>query len=409
MKILVNFISALVAFVLMPCYSAKAQAPSTIVMKNGSTVVGHIVLQRPGIDIMVKTEKAAFVVEEDKQPSIQVKNVKYENLSRQWKRWSLTKNALQGDANGRYLVMYDIKTKDYTYTNVARVEREKTPKVVYVQVMPETYKIKMSDISCIKRVKPTAKELNSGVDDEVVIVGNKTYKGTIVNQVPGKSMTVSTADESVEIPASKVYEVRKVARVASDKLYEQSDYRNTIVLKDGSQKEGVIEVQRYGKLPKDQYTTLVMADGKNIKIKASDIVEIRYTYEEKQHDTYKAGGVYVNEFLLRKAKTKVENGQTMYVDKKVFAFPEGMVITFKSAGTKLQGDWYLIALDNTTTEYGTSTQGYTAETRVSNAIKPSNTDMVDGVSSINYVYLSPGYYALVNDNMSDTYIIKIKK
>ena len=112
MKMLVNFISALVAFVLMPCYSAKAQAPSTIVMKNGSTVVGHIVLQRPGIDIMVKTEKAAFVVEEDKQPSIQAKNVKYENLSRQWKRWSLTKNALQGDANGRYLVMYDIKTKD---------------------------------------------------------------------------------------------------------------------------------------------------------------------------------------------------------------------------------------------------------------------------------------------------------
>jgi hypothetical protein len=43
--------------------------------------------------------------------------------------------------------MYDIKTKDYTYTNVARVEREKTPKVVYVQVMPETYKIKMSDIN----------------------------------------------------------------------------------------------------------------------------------------------------------------------------------------------------------------------------------------------------------------------
>ena len=35
--------------------------------------------------------------------------------------------------------------------------------------------------------------------------------------------------------------------------------------------------------------------------------------------------------------------------------------------------------------------------------------MVDGVSSINYVYLSPGYYALANDNMSDTYIIKIKK
>ena len=123
MNIIVNFISALGALVLMPCLSARAQAPSTIVMKNGSTVVGHIVLQRPGIDIMVKTEKAAFVVEEDKQTSIQTKNVKYENLSRQWKRWSLTKNALQGDANGRYLVMYDIKTKDYTYTNVARVER----------------------------------------------------------------------------------------------------------------------------------------------------------------------------------------------------------------------------------------------------------------------------------------------
>lgn len=408
MKINLKFISVLVALALTPCFTANAQRPSTIVLNNGSSIEGHIVFQRPGTDIMVKTENAQFVVEENNSTSINSKKVKYENLSREWKRWAIMNNALQGDANGRYLEMYDIKTNGYTYTNVVRVERDKTPKVVYMQVMPENYKVKLSDVKSIERPEPTEKEKKGGVDDEVTLFGNKTYKGTIVNQIPGKSMTIATADARINVSADNVYEVRKVARLSTDKLYNQSDYRNTIVMKDGSQKEGVISVQRYGKTAKDQFMTLVTENGKNVNVKSADISEIYYNYVDKQTATYKAGGVYANEFLLRKANVKTNNGNTLYVDKKVYAYPEGVVITFKAAGDKLQDDWYLIALDNITDE-GMTTQGYTAETRVSNAIKPSSKEMTGDVTSINYVYLSPGFYALVNDNNAETYVIKIRK
>ena len=230
MKINLKFISVLVALALTPCFMANAQRPSTIVLNNGSSIEGHIVFQRPGTDIMVKTENAQFVVEENNRTSINSKKVKYENLSREWKRWAIMNNALQGDANGRYLEMYDIKTNGYTYTNVVRVERDKTPKVVYMQVMSENYMVKLSDVKSIERLEPTEKEKKGGVDDEVTLFGNKTYKGTIVNQIPGKSMTIATADARINVSADNVYEVRKVARLSTDKLYDQSDYRNTIVM-----------------------------------------------------------------------------------------------------------------------------------------------------------------------------------
>ena len=60
-------------------------------------------------------------------------------------------------------------------------------------------------------------------------------------------------------------------------------------------------------------------------------------------------------------------------------------------------------------ENGTTTQGYTGKSRTENAISPSTRDLSDGVSSISFTYLSPGYYALVNNDSMETYIIKITK
>ena len=68
----------------------------------------------------------------------------------------------------------------------------------------------------------------------------------------------------------------------------------------------------------------------------------------------------------------------------------------------------MLALEILPMENGEYTQGYNDEIRKNNIVTPK-TDLTGGVSSISFEYLSPGYYALLNEDETESYIIKIKK
>lgn len=118
-------------------FSARAEQKTTIVLKNGSKITGRIIVQRPGRDVTIAADNATFIIEDARILSQKQKKVKYENLGREWKRWALEHNALTGNANGRYLTMTTVTTKDNTYTDVVKTVRDMAPKTCYVQVMQE--------------------------------------------------------------------------------------------------------------------------------------------------------------------------------------------------------------------------------------------------------------------------------
>lgn len=149
-------------------------------------------------------------------------------------------------------------------------------------------------------------------------------------------------------------------------------------------------------------------NGTSEQILTSKVKEFRTDYKKQNVETYKSGFVYVNEFHIQKAKTRVEGENVVFIDKKVFTFPEGITTTFKAVGAKFQGAWSLIALENLTMENGEYTQGYDAKIRKNNVVIPSAIDLVGGISSISFDYLSPGFYALINEAETEKYIIKIK-
>ena len=358
-----------VAIVMLPL-NLFADEITTLKLADGSTVKGKIVVQRPGKDITIAAETASFVVEAANLKSLRSKKVKYEELSREWKRWALEKKKLQGDANGRYLIFNEITTKKYVFSDVVKMTHPKSPKETYEQVVPTTYNIKWSDIATIERS---------------------------ISNVPSKM----AIDDEVT--------TRKVAHTTGQKLYDIMNYTNILVLKNESTKEGVIMAQHYGKKAKEKYVTLLHKNGSKENIQTDEIIEFRTTYKQQVSEVYKQDLVYVNEFHISKAKTREEADNTYYVDKKVFPFPEGIVITFKSVGAKFQESWNLIALENMKMSNGSYTQGYTSKMKESNSIKPSTTDLTNNVSSISFTYLSPGFYALVNPNRKETYIIKIVK
>ena len=388
--------------------SVHAEDKTTIRLSDGSSLIGKIIVQRPGVDIAIATESASFVVDDAQMLSIKQKKVKYENLPREWKRWALTEKALQGDANGRYLILYEIRTKNYLLTDVAKVEHSDAPKISYDNIIPNTYKIKWKDVSAI--LKETVNiDGKPVVEDEITTNSGKTYQGFIVSQRPGDKIAIKTKKNTIDLKWNEISETRKISSSKSFKVYDIVGYTNTVVLKDGTTKSGVITVQHYGKKEKDQYITLLYANGEKENIQSGKISEYRTDYQNDSKAPYSQDNVYVNEFRIKPAITKLEDGNTYYTDKKVFPFPEGIVITFKSLGAKFQETWNLIALDNMLMTNGSSTQGFSPKTRERNSIKPSTTDLSDNVSSISFTYLSPGFYALVNDSSSETYIIKIVK
>lgn len=388
--------------------SIHAEDKTTIRLSDGSSLIGKIIVQRPGIDITIATESASFVVDDAQMLSKKPKKVKYENLPREWKRWALTEKALQGDANGRYLILYEIRTKNYLLTDVAKVEHSDVPKISYDNIMPNTYKIKWKDVSAILK-ETVNRDGKPVVEDEITTNSGKTYQGFIVSQRPGDKLAIRTQKNTIDLKWNEISETRKISSSKSFKVYNIVGYTNTVVLKDGTTKTGVIIVQHYGKKEKDQYITLLYANGEKENIQSGKISEYRTDYQDGSKAAYSQDNVYVNEFRVKPAITKLEDGNTYYTDKKVFPFPEGIVITFKSLGAKFQETWNLIALDNMLMKNGSSTQGFSPKTRESNSIKPSTTDLSDNVSSISFTYLSPGFYALVNESSSETYIIKIVK
>lgn len=403
-----KIVSILLFLMILFSLSANAEQKSTIVLKNGSVLVGNIIVQRPGTDIIVAAIGARLIIEESNIVSKREKKVKYESLPREWKRWALENKALQGNADGRYIVLYDIKTKNDNFTNLAKVEQNEMPKVSYVQVEPQNYKLVWSNVNDIRKIVPKNQTENT-IEDEVVTSKGKNYVGVIISQQIGKKITIKTSTSTVEVPATDLKETIKLPVPRSTNLYKLADYTNTIVLKDGSTKEGVIKSQHYGKKDKEQYVVLQKENGTSEQILTSKVKEFRTDYRKQNVETYKAGWVYVNEFHIQKAKTRTEGDKVAFIDKKVFTFPEGITTTFKAVGAKFQGAWSLIALENVTLLNGEYTQGYDAEIRKNNVVTPSATDLVGGISSISFDYLSPGFYALINEAETEKYIIKIKK
>lgn len=398
----------LVVVTTVMCLSVYAEENSVVKLSDGSCITGKIIVQRPGIDIVVAAETASFAIDEDLVLSIKKKKVKYEDLSREWKRWALTEKKLQGDANGRFLILCDLKTKKYTLTDVVKVENTENPKIVYTNVVDDNYSINWKDIKTIQKVS-----LPQGnkpcVEDEVTTVSGRTYQGHIVSQQLGNSISIKTKTGTFDLRLGEIAEIRKISSSKSFKINELIDYSNTIVLKDGTTKTGIMTVQHYGKKSKDQYITIMYNNGERENIQTDKITEYRTTYQNTLKEVYNPNSVYVNEFQIKNATTKVEGDDVFYVDKKVFPFPEGIVITFKAEGAKFQESWNLIALENIKMSNGSYTQGYTSKMKESNSIKPSVTDLTNNVSSISFTYLSPGFYALVNPNRKETYIIKIVK
>ncbi len=394
-------------FLSLCAFNINAVPHSIVTLKNGSVINGDIVMQRFGKEMTIEAENAIFVINPKDIISKKTRKVKYENLSREMKRWVLENRALKGDAYGRYAELEDIKTQKYSFSGLIRKPNEGTQTSSYIQVSPTTYNVKWNDVQNIGKV--TSYGIKDELSDNVTTFANKKYVGKIVSQKIGDNVTMETTKGLVTIPNKEIKEIRKSKPDGSISFFNHIDFLNVIVLKNGTEKEGLITLHHYGSKDKDNYVTLLDKNGKSDNIQISTISEFRTKFENNDMPIYSPGKVYINEFKIDNASSQRAIDKIVFIDKQVFPFPEGISITFKAEGDKLSGNWSLVALSELPTAYGKSSWGYEFAKKAENTITPSSTDNLSLLRQISYGYLSPGYYALVNDTDTNAYVFKITK
>lgn len=394
------------AFLFLCLYGTlNAAYHSIITMKNGSIIEGDVILQSLGNEVTIEAEKATFVIEPKDIVSKKVRKVKYDDLSREMKRWVLENRALKGDAYGRYAELEDIKTKKCSYTGL--VKKEQNGRDMYFQVSPTILNIRLDEIQSIDKTRSTDVKYN--LTDKVTTFAGNTYEGKIVSQKIGESLTIETSKGRIEVPNNEIMEIRKSASKESNNPLNEIDFITTIVLSDGKEKEGLVSTQHYGKKAKDNYITFLDKSGKSDLILMSSIKEQRTKFDKHDNPPYAPGKVYVNEFKINNARSQRISNDIVFLDKQVFPFPEGISITFKSDGISLTRGWSLVALSELPISEGKSSWGYRIDKKVENTIPYVPEDHVSQFCQITYGYLSPGYYALVNDTDTEAFVFKITK
>lgn len=389
------------------CGNINAIPHTTIALKNGSIINGDIVVQRIGKDITVQAENATLVIKPEDIVSRRQRNVKYEDLQREQKRWVLENKALIGDSYGRYAVLEDIKTKKYTYSGLINKLDEGKPSNTYVQVVPVKFNLKWNDILQIS--KNTSIDIKYDLIDEVITTKGDVYKGKVISQKPGDGLTIETDKGLARLSNKEIKELRKHKRKGSGSYFSQLDYLNKITLIGGVEKEGIIILNHYGTKSKDNYLTLQKKNGECENILVSKIAELKTIYNYSEAPVYAPDKVYLNEFKIEKALLSRQKDNVIFLDKKVFPFPDGINITFKSEGTKFLGNWMLVSLSEMEFDNGQTTWGYKISKKGEETIPIDSKDYQASTSNITYGYLSPGFYALVNDDDSEGYVFKITK
>ena len=177
-------------------------------------------------------------------------------------------------------------SKNDNFTNVAKVEQNEMPKISYVQIEPQNYKFVWDELKDIKKILSKNQTENT-IEDEVVTRNGKSYVGVIISQQIGKKITIKTSTSTVEVPATDIKETMKLPVPRNTSLYKLADYTNTIVLKDGNTKEGIIKSQHYGKKDKEQYIVLLKGNGASEQILSSKIKEFRTEYKKQNVEIYK--------------------------------------------------------------------------------------------------------------------------
>lgn len=273
-----------VMFSLFSGIVANAQIVQKLQLKNGSVLEGYIAKQRPGRDLVFKSEQATIYMSGSHVKSYSEYKVKVSELDAKWLKWAEENDAFVGVNDNRTFTFNDIVTENGT---IARVRvLEKGAKVKYLDMSPREHTLNWDTI-VVLTVDKRPKTLLSGINRVYKLKDGTEREGQYVEEVPGKTLSLYTNDGVVEVcQTGDVVKYIMKGIHPTQSILEQSPLLDVVDVKNFSTVRGVIIEQNYGANPSDDYLLVHREDGSTQSIKVRDVQEFRKEENKKYAPKY---------------------------------------------------------------------------------------------------------------------------
>lgn len=287
-----------IAAVFFAALTANAVITQQVVLKNGTVLYGYTQKQDMKGNIVFCTEKAVVVLDGDNVESItNERSYKLKDLNTKWEDWARQNNVVAQSDKNASLTLFDFIVKSGIADNLVAVADsaakpdklddgavmhnaykvrvlERGKKVKYLELIPNIYNIKRTDIEAIKGER-RGKALLSGINRVYTMKNGREVEG----QYAGETNTtlslfvngdvVETFDKGDVIK----YAFRPVNPMQD--IFEQSRLIDCVRTKAGANICGVMIEQNYsGKKNSDNYVLIQQRSGGIQSVKISDISEI---------------------------------------------------------------------------------------------------------------------------------------
>lgn len=316
-------------FVLSFVCSANAIVVQKVMLKNGSVLYGYIQQQDGTGKLQFHTDSATICVDGD-VVEISTKTVNINSLSQQWKDWALNNNAYQGSGDDKTFVInnisfikdsvaYDLES-DLGFQGLLRekLSRVSDVKVLengvtvkYLELSPNTYTISWKDVVFVQSARRPKTAL-SGINRSCTLKNGQIFVGQYAEETENL-LKLYLSDGLVQ--SFKIEDVVKSTyRGINPKqdIFAQGELLDIAKTKSQGEVKGVIIEQNYESAKgADNYFVIQQTDNSTVKVKVSDIVELRKEenpkYSPKFDILLKPGEVRVNRKEVKPVKVTEYN------------------------------------------------------------------------------------------------------
>ena len=279
-----KLINLLLVMLLSQATIASAQIVQKLQLKNGSVLEGYIAKQRPGLNLVFKSESATIYMSGSHVRSYSEYKVNVAELDEKWKIWAEENDAFVGVNDNRTFTFNDIVTDNGTISRVRVLE--KGAKVKYIDMSPREHTLNWDTIVVLS-VDKRPKTLLSGINRVYKLKDGTEREGQYVEEVPGKTLSLYTNDGVVEVCQTRnVMKYIMKGIHPTQTILEQSPLIDVVDMKNSYSVRGVIIEQNYGANPNDDYLLIQREDGGTQSIKVKDIQEFRKEKNKKYTPKY---------------------------------------------------------------------------------------------------------------------------
>ena len=322
----------LIIMLLATAKIANAVVVQKVYLKNGSVLNGYVQQQDGKGNLIIKTDNATICLT-NKNVSTPTDNyVGISSLSKEWKDWAEKNDAYIGIGDSRQLLLSDIRTGVNNYLDSVAVDvesldfearlkedeklftqvrvLEKGSMIKFLELTPNTYKVKWSDIESIQADKRPKNAL-SGVDRKYYLKGNREVSGQYAGET-ATTMSLYQSNGMVEtVNFSDVMRYTFYAVNPNQDIFAQSELLDVVKTRY-NEIRGVIIEQNYSSTKDAENYISIWEKGKSPQI--VKIPEIKAICKEENKDyapkfdiILKEGEVVVNRKPVEYLQIKESN------------------------------------------------------------------------------------------------------